>query len=339
MLKPYEIMVRVVKSAPRDNMTREQLDKARKERSAKFKIEVSSASNLTYPSGYPRELKDYGDPVNLKFPTDSPARAANARVRFKQNADHIYDKEVSQKIVHNRIIEAELDHGITPEIKPGDRLDELLEKDLVERIEALSTPTDAAPAPEKPEDTDVVPKRKSPPPTVTKRMTEAEAQKIEPEDEDKEEEEDTDAYIDKMISAGVLRDNVVAHLTTSFLDEYPKSIGKDVGVPFKLEMTKGANGAEEILVAQLSDAMAKALAKKAEAHNDLYGDQASRTASVDTLRKVAMRAIQKDEAQKTSEIIARVNKYLTLLATGQRPEPFYVSDNDLLPTGHEHATT
>ena len=123
-------------------------------------------------------------------------------------------------------------------------------------------------------------------------------------------------------------------MTRSFLDDYPKSIGKGIKEPLRLELSKSLEG--DVLTTSLGEEMEYALVEKAEAHNDLYGDEPSSVANSDTLRKVALRAVQ-GGAQKTESIIARVNKFLELLATGQRPEPFYLEDNDLLPVGHVDA--
>lgn len=122
------------KEAPDSDMSREELQQAREERSREYGIEVLDDGALTYPSGFPTELDQYGDPVNLKYPTDTKDRAANARVRFKQNAD-AYSQEESKRVVHTRIVEAELSHGIKPSYDPDDELDGLLPDALVTRIE------------------------------------------------------------------------------------------------------------------------------------------------------------------------------------------------------------
>lgn len=111
---------------PMDDMTREELKIAQEGRSAKWGIEIVSGSSLTFPSGFPTDLNDYGDPVNLKFPFDSEERAANARVRFKQFANDIYAKEQSKMVVHNRIVARELELGIHVTLDENDELDKLL---------------------------------------------------------------------------------------------------------------------------------------------------------------------------------------------------------------------
>lgn len=119
---------------PRDGAEPDVNRERQKKRSKRFGIEVVEGAALTFPSGFPRKLSDYGDPVNLKFPTESKKRAANARVRFKQFANETYKKTKSKKVVHNRIVEAELRHGITPSIDLDDPLDRLLSSSLRRRV-------------------------------------------------------------------------------------------------------------------------------------------------------------------------------------------------------------
>ena len=121
---------------PRDGRSREQLEAARKARAARFGIEVlETGSALTFPSGFPTQLDQYGDPVNLKFPFDTVERARNGRVRFKQFAD-TYSQDSSKRVVHTRIVEAELKFGVKPDIDPDDPLDRLLPAALRERAES-----------------------------------------------------------------------------------------------------------------------------------------------------------------------------------------------------------
>jgi len=119
----------VLKQAPTADMSNEQLHAAQEARSKKYGIEITDDTSLTFPSGAPESLDEYGDPVNLKFPVDTPARAANARVRFKQFAGN-YKETRSQREVHTRIAESELRHGIVPSINEDDKLDMLLPKAL-----------------------------------------------------------------------------------------------------------------------------------------------------------------------------------------------------------------
>lgn len=119
-------------------MSREELQEAQRERSREFGIEVVEGAALTFPSGFPEDLRLYGDPVNLKYPVNTPARAANARARFKQNANQ-YREENSRRIVHTRIVEAELDFGISVSIDPEDPLDMLLPRSLRDRIARMQS--------------------------------------------------------------------------------------------------------------------------------------------------------------------------------------------------------
>ena len=123
----------LAKQAPSKDMSRDELRAAREKRSKQFGIEVlDKGSNLTFPSGFPTKLSEYGDPVNLKFPVETKKRAANARTRFKQFADR-YSATKSKRVVHTRIVEAELQHGVKPDIDSKDPLDTLLPATLRER--------------------------------------------------------------------------------------------------------------------------------------------------------------------------------------------------------------
>lgn len=111
---------------PMDDMAREELKIAQEARSKKWGIEIVPGSSLTFPAGFPTDLNDYGDPVNLKFPFESEERASNARTRFKQFANDIYSKEDSKMVVHNRIVARELELGIQVTIDESDALDMML---------------------------------------------------------------------------------------------------------------------------------------------------------------------------------------------------------------------
>lgn len=125
----------VEKAAPNKDMDREKLMDMQKQRASQFGIEVlSSGSNLSFPKNYPTKIALYGDPVNLKYPLDTPAHARNARVRFKTFAAS-YKKTSSKRIIHERIVRAELKHGIKVNIDPNDALDKLLPKDLRDKAE------------------------------------------------------------------------------------------------------------------------------------------------------------------------------------------------------------
>lgn len=126
------------KQAPREGATNDELRELRQERSGKFGVEVLDAnSNLSFPADFPTKLSLYADPVNLKFPVDTAGRANNARTRFKQFADN-YDKDSSKRVVHTRIVEAQLKFGASPSIDTDDPLDKLLPASLRERAEATT---------------------------------------------------------------------------------------------------------------------------------------------------------------------------------------------------------
>ena len=111
---------------PQKGMSREELRKAQELRSKSFGIEIVNGSALDFPSDFPSDLSDYGDPVNLKFPIESRERATGSRTRFKQFANEIFKSDKSKAIVHERIVKRELELGITVSIDPNDSLDGLL---------------------------------------------------------------------------------------------------------------------------------------------------------------------------------------------------------------------
>jgi len=128
------VTMQVSKQAPREGMSGEQLDAARKARSRQFGIEVLDAgSALSFPAGFPTDLRQYGDPVNLKYPVDTVERARNARTRFKQNAD-AYQEARSRARVHERIVRAELRFGVVPSFDSDDPLDKLLPAGLRDQL-------------------------------------------------------------------------------------------------------------------------------------------------------------------------------------------------------------
>jgi hypothetical protein len=134
------------KQAPREGATNDELRELRQERSSKFGVEVLEAnSNLSFPANFPTKLSLYADPVNLKFPVDTAGRANNARTRFKQFADN-YENDSSKRVVHTRIVEAQLKFGAKPSIDPDDPLDKLLPAALRERAEEAAEKTDASKA-------------------------------------------------------------------------------------------------------------------------------------------------------------------------------------------------
>lgn len=111
---------------PMEDMSRDELRFAQEFRAKTWGIEVVPGSALVFPTGFPTDLNDYGDPVNLKFPFNSDEAARSARARFKQFADQLYTKDDSKMMVHNRIVMRELELGMTVVIDETDPLDMLL---------------------------------------------------------------------------------------------------------------------------------------------------------------------------------------------------------------------
>lgn len=127
----------VDKQVPDRSASTEDKRKAQQARSQEYGIEAldGKGERLTFPAGYPRDLKLYGDPVNLMFPLDPAGRARNARARFKQFADDIYDKDQSKKIVHTRIVKRLLALGSKPSFDENDPLDRMLPADIRDKLE------------------------------------------------------------------------------------------------------------------------------------------------------------------------------------------------------------
>jgi len=126
--------------APSDSASDEDLRDLRDKRSKHYGIESLASGALRFPKDYPTNLDEYADPVNLGYPIDTEARAANARVRFKQNHGE-YSKDESKAVVHERIIRAELQLGIEPSFDPDDDLDAMLPADLKENLSKMTEPT------------------------------------------------------------------------------------------------------------------------------------------------------------------------------------------------------
>lgn len=125
---------------PTDEMSNGQKKIAQKNRSDKYGIAAldNKGERLSFPPKFPTTLDQYGDPVNLLFPISPASRATNARVRFKQYANNIYDDNKSKKIVHTRIVEAELGYGSKPKYEDDD-LDKLLPEATKKRMEGYSS--------------------------------------------------------------------------------------------------------------------------------------------------------------------------------------------------------
>lgn len=128
-------------SVPPASASAEKKREAQRARSREFGIEAlsGSAANLSYPSGDPTTLRLYGDPVNLKYPlggSDNKIdldRANNARARFKQ-ASGTYRRVSSKRVIHNRIVRAQLSGGASPSFDQNDPLDKLLDKSIKDRL-------------------------------------------------------------------------------------------------------------------------------------------------------------------------------------------------------------
>jgi hypothetical protein len=127
----------LARAVPDADASNEEKREAQKARAEKWGIEAleGKGENLSFPSGGPTEEDSFADPVNLKYPVHTEENAANARTRFKQNAD-VYEQEKSKAIVHERIVRAELDFGIEPSFDPEDPLDELLPGDLKDELQS-----------------------------------------------------------------------------------------------------------------------------------------------------------------------------------------------------------
>lgn len=131
-----ETIPSVEKVVPASDASEEDKRAAQKGRAEQFGIEPleGKGENLSFPAGDPTDLDLYGDPVNLKYPMADAAQAANARVRFKQNAG-TYSKDSSKKVVHNRIVKRELALGISPSFDENDPLDAMLDQDLKDQMQ------------------------------------------------------------------------------------------------------------------------------------------------------------------------------------------------------------
>lgn len=129
----------VRKAVPEASASNEEKREAQAARARRWGIEAleGKGENLTFPSGGPTSEEDFADPVNLKYPVHTEENAANARVRFKQNAD-VYEEESSKRVVHERIVRAELEFGIEPGFDPDDPLDALLPGDLKDQLQGTA---------------------------------------------------------------------------------------------------------------------------------------------------------------------------------------------------------
>lgn len=132
----------VHRQVPAANASSEEKRMAQRARAREYGIEAleNKGENLSYPAGSPTVLSLYGDPVNLKYPlgrTDNKidlGRANNARARFKQQYQ-TYGRAQSRRVVHTRIVKAQLSAGASPSYNPDDPLDRLLPQDLKNRLQ------------------------------------------------------------------------------------------------------------------------------------------------------------------------------------------------------------
>lgn len=135
-------MASVLKQIPGADTPLSERRALRDERAEKYPIEVLGDTGSLSGGRDDPTLEDlWGDPVNLLYPLayaedTSPdlGRAANARARFKQFAPNQYSDETSIRTVHERIVRAELQAGVSPEFDPDDRLDAMLPEALSSRM-------------------------------------------------------------------------------------------------------------------------------------------------------------------------------------------------------------
>lgn len=127
----------LTKQVPPTDASTEDKREAQKVRAKEFGIEAleGKGERLAFPAGYPKDLKMYGDPVNLMYPLDPAGRARNARARFKQFAGDGYKEDASKRIVHSRIIRRLLELGAKPSFDEDDPLDKLLPQDLQDKLQ------------------------------------------------------------------------------------------------------------------------------------------------------------------------------------------------------------
>ncbi|MEW6096259.1 MAG: ChaB family protein [bacterium] len=124
---------------------REKLEKAREERSKKYKIGIKEGGNLTKPGQYADVSDDeFADPVNYRYPLDTEAHARNAKVRFA-SADNReaggYTKE-EQQIIWERIVRAELKFGIEVTYNPDEPFDRSLPEEVKKKMKGYEKKTE-----------------------------------------------------------------------------------------------------------------------------------------------------------------------------------------------------
>lgn len=101
------------KQIPNADATNEEKRQQQKARAKKYGIEAleDGTESLTPPAGTTPDEAMFGDPVNFKFPIDTPARIRNAVARFSQGIDS-YTQESSIKVVAERIAARALSENI-----------------------------------------------------------------------------------------------------------------------------------------------------------------------------------------------------------------------------------
>lgn len=94
-----------------------------------------------------------------------------------------------------------------------------------------------------------------------------------------------------------------------------------------------------------SEATTKSLRTKQREHNERFGADASKRATLSMLKAVYRRGAGAFSTSHSPAVrsrdqwaMARVNAFLLLLRTGSPRNPKYTTDNDLLPTDHPRST-
>lgn len=93
-----------------------------------------SIKKLDKQSKKDESIEYYGDPVNFKFPMDTPKQVSKARLNFKQFADEIYEDRLSKAMIHEIIVKRELELELEPSYNPNDEMDFLLTSDLKKNL-------------------------------------------------------------------------------------------------------------------------------------------------------------------------------------------------------------
>lgn len=86
--------------------------------------------------------KKFADVLNHKFPIDTAENTKKSKDEFKQLADKFYQKADLKRIVYDRIVLAEINHGVRPLFSKDDRFDKLLSEDIKKQIQKGETKMD-----------------------------------------------------------------------------------------------------------------------------------------------------------------------------------------------------